>query len=100
MVPKRSAPYKEETAQRSGDTKQNAVPSRLPRRRIYALKPLINYRAEAPHAVRAHPTEEHFLPLLVALGARQEGDVLQMLDGGGVIHGMLSMESYVWGPPG
>lgn len=64
-----------------------------------ALKPLMNYRAEAPHAVRAHPTEEHFLPLLVALGARQEGDALQLLDGGGVIHGMLSMESYVWGLP-
>lgn len=62
-----------------------------------ARTPLINYRAEAPHAVRAHPTEEHFLPLLVALGARQEGDALQVLDGGGVLHGMLSMESYVWG---
>jgi hypothetical protein len=36
----------------------------------------------------------------VALGARQEGDALQVLDGGGVIHGMLSMESYVWGLPG
>jgi 4,5-DOPA dioxygenase extradiol len=64
-----------------------------------ARTPLINYRVEAPHAVRAHPTEEHFLPLLVALGAQQEGDVLQVLDGGGVSHGMLSMESYVWGMP-
>ena len=29
---------------------------------------LLSYRSEAPHAERAHPTEEHFLPLLVALG--------------------------------
>lgn len=64
-----------------------------------ARMPLINYRTEAPHAVRAHPTEEHFLPLLVALGAQQEGDALQVLDGGGILHGMLSMESYVWGMP-
>ena len=64
-----------------------------------ARAPLINYRAEAPHAVRAHPTEEHFLPLLVALGAQQDGDLLQVLDGGGVSHGMLSMESYAWGMP-
>ncbi len=65
----------------------------------HAVQPLIAYRAEAPHAVRAHPTEEHFLPLLVALGAQQEGDALQVLDGGGILHGMLSMESYVWGMP-
>jgi len=64
-----------------------------------ARTPLIHYRTEAPHAVRAHPTEEHFLPLLVALGARQDGDALQVLDGGGILHGMLSMESYVWGMP-
>ena len=63
----------------------------------HALQPLLAYRAEAPHAVRAHPTEEHFLPLLVALGAQQEGDLVQVLDGGGISHGMLSMESYVWG---
>jgi len=62
----------------------------------HAVQPLINYRVEAPHAVRAHPTEEHFLPLLVALGAQQDGDDVQILEGG-ITHGVLSMESYVWG---
>lgn len=33
---------------------------------------LTRYRSEAPDAVRAHPTEEHFLPLFVALGAAGE----------------------------
>jgi 4,5-DOPA dioxygenase extradiol len=62
----------------------------------YAVKALINYRTEAPHAARAHPTQEHFLPLLVALGALHDGDTFQVLDGG-ITHGVLSMESYVWG---
>ena len=30
---------------------------------------LLAYREQAPHAVRAHPSEEHLLPLFVALGA-------------------------------
>ena len=33
---------------------------------------LAAYRSDAPDAVRAHPTEEHFLPLFVALGAAGE----------------------------
>ena len=33
------------------------------------VEALTAYRSDAPDAVRAHPTEEHFLPLFVALGA-------------------------------
>jgi 4,5-DOPA dioxygenase extradiol len=63
-----------------------------------AVNPIIQYRTEAPHAERAHPTEEHFLPLLVALGAQGDGDTPQLIDGG-ITHGVLSMDSYVWGMP-
>jgi len=63
-----------------------------------AIDPLVRYRSEVPHAERAHPTEAHFLPLLVALGAQTEGETVQRIDGG-IIHGVLSMDSYVWGMP-
>jgi 4,5-DOPA dioxygenase extradiol len=59
------------------------------------LKSLEEYRRRAPHAARAHPTEEHFLPLLVALGATGESDAVTVLDGG-MTYGVLSMESYVF----
>jgi len=50
----------------------------------------------APHARRAHPTTEHFLPLLVAAGAASgDGDV-ETLEGG-ITYGMLSMDSYLFG---
>lgn len=57
---------------------------------------LVAYRQSAPHAERAHPTEEHYLPLLVALGARAGDEAAQVIEGG-IIHGVLSMESYAWG---
>lgn len=57
---------------------------------------LLDWRARAPHAVRAHPTTEHFLPLLVAAGAAGATNAVEVLDGG-IDHGVLSMESYVFG---
>ena len=76
-------------AQEFADWVQTAV-------RAKGLQPLLNYRAEAPHAVRAHPSEEHFLPLLIAMGATTDADELQVLQGG-VSNGALSMDSYIWG---
>lgn len=54
----------------------------------------------APHLLsddfaRAHPTAEHYLPLLIAMGASDESDQLLVLEGG-VQHGVISMESYGW----
>lgn len=57
---------------------------------------LINALEQAPHAQRAHPTSEHFLPLLVALGASPRALPTTVLDGG-IVHGVLAMESYVFG---
>ena len=41
--------------------------------RSRALDALADYRSQAPHGERAHPTEEHFLPLFFALGAAGPG---------------------------
>ena len=56
---------------------------------------LVDYRRRAPHAKRAHPTEEHFLPLLVALGASDAADAVSVIEGG-MTYGVLSMESYAF----
>lgn len=34
---------------------------------------LLDYRRQAPHAVRNHPTDDHLLPLFIALGAATPG---------------------------
>jgi 4,5-DOPA dioxygenase extradiol len=60
---------------------------------------LIRYRRNAPHAERAHPTEEHFLPLLVALGAGASTNAAPKVIEGEMTYGVLSMESYAWGLP-
>jgi len=57
---------------------------------------LCNYRQQAPAAQRAHPTEEHFLPLLVALGAADAEEPVSIVDGG-VSYGALAMDAYVFG---
>lgn len=53
---------------------------------------LLNYRNEAPHAVRAHPTEEHFLPFFFALGAAGEPLQPHYLSRE-VMHGVLAMDA-------
>ena len=61
------------------------------------LASLLDYRRLAPHAVRAHPTDEHLMPLFVALGAAGVGlkDALRV--DGGIANGVLGMDSYVFG---
>ncbi len=62
------------------------------------LDALVHYRALAPHAIRAHPTEEHFLPLLVAAGASKADEPGRLVEGG-MTYGVLSMDSFVFGLP-
>jgi 4,5-DOPA dioxygenase extradiol len=57
---------------------------------------LVDALRSAPHAQRAHPTSEHFLPLLVAVGAATLSLPVTVLDGG-IEHGVLSMDSFVFG---
>jgi 4,5-DOPA dioxygenase extradiol len=60
---------------------------------------LIAYRERAPDAVRAHPSEEHFLPLYVAYAAA--GDAARperIIDG--FENGALAMDSYLFAPAG
>ena len=59
---------------------------------------LLRYRELAPFGQRAHPTEEHFLPLLVALGASNADERRQLVPGG-MTHGVLSMDSFGFGLP-
>lgn len=58
-------------------------------------KALLDYRASAPYAARAHPSAEHFLPLLVAIGSGGQDEPPEFIAGG--IDRVLSMDSYAWG---
>jgi len=58
---------------------------------------LVRYRELAPNAARAHPTDEHFLPLFVALGAAGPAPRVERLDAG-VDSGVLAMDSYLFWP--
>ncbi|MBI3041639.1 MAG: dioxygenase [Betaproteobacteria bacterium] len=54
---------------------------------------LVDYRRRAPHAVRNHPTDEHLIPLFVALGAGDPGGATQRLHSS-IQSGVISMDAY------
>lgn len=56
---------------------------------------LLDYRVQAPFAERAHPTDEHFLPLLIALGAAGRRYQARILEGS-ITYGVLAMDSYLF----
>jgi 4,5-DOPA dioxygenase extradiol len=56
---------------------------------------LLDYRARAPHAEHAHPTDEHLLPLYVALGAAR-GEAGQRIHAS-FSRGALSMAAFRFG---
>lgn len=60
---------------------------------------LLDWERRAPQARRAHPSIEHFLPLLVALGASASGEAVRWFDGGGVRDGILRMDACGWSLP-
>ncbi len=56
---------------------------------------LLDYRARAPFAAEQHPTEEHLLPLFVALGAGGDAIRAEHLHGSST-YGILRMDAYAF----
>lgn len=56
---------------------------------------LLDYRERAPHAVRQHPTDEHLLPLYVALGAGGEMVAAERLHCS-AMYSSLRMDAYAF----
>lgn len=56
---------------------------------------LLSYRKLAPHAVRNHPTEEHLLPLFVALGAAGTNAAASRVHASHT-YGILAMDAYTF----
>jgi len=54
---------------------------------------LVHYRERAPFAVRNHPTDEHLIPLFVALGAGDPDGATQRLHSS-IASGVISMDAY------
>ena len=62
------------------------------------LAALLDYRRRAPHAARAHPTDDHFLPLFFALGAAGD-DLHPDYLSREVMYGVLAMDAFALQPP-
>ncbi|MGB3429499.1 MAG: class III extradiol ring-cleavage dioxygenase [Burkholderiaceae bacterium] len=58
---------------------------------------LERWAERAPHASRAHPTPEHFLPLMIAVGAAGIAPRVEHIDAG-VDSGVLAMDAYLFWP--
>lgn len=61
------------------------------------LDAMLDYRARAPEAERAHPTDEHFLPIYFALGAAgwgQTPEVVPQYISHEVVYSSLSMDAF------
>ena len=56
---------------------------------------LLGYRKLAPMAEKNHPTEEHLLPLYVAMGAAGPGARAELLHAS-FEHGVLAMDAYAF----
>lgn len=57
---------------------------------------LLHYRARAPYAAEQHPTEEHLLPLFVAIGAAGQAAPARRLHASAMFS-MLRMDAYAFG---
>jgi 4,5-DOPA dioxygenase extradiol len=59
------------------------------------VEDLVEYRTRSAHGVRAHPTDEHFLPLFFALGAAsRQAKPERIYDA--IDSGVLAMDAYVF----
>ena len=56
---------------------------------------LLAYRGKPPHAVAQHPTDEHLLPLFVALGAAGQAAQAARLHAS-TTYGALRMDAYAF----
>jgi 4,5-DOPA dioxygenase extradiol len=59
------------------------------------VEDLLNYRARAPYAVQQHPTDEHLLPLFVALGAGGQTVAAERLHSS-AMYSSLRMDAYAF----
>jgi 4,5-DOPA dioxygenase extradiol len=59
------------------------------------MNDLIAYRTIGPHAARNHPTEEHLMPLFVAMGAGEGGKAEHLHQS--TTHGVLRMDAFAFG---
>ena len=56
---------------------------------------LLDYRRQAPDAVRAHPDDDHLLPLYVALGAARPGGRIERLHAG-IDEYVIAMDAFAF----